>query len=1314
MTQLSVETIYFAALEKGTTDERESFLNEVCGDNKALRRKVDRMLSMQSNVGEFLEKPVISGLSATHLRPVVQNVVMPETVGKYQVIKEVGRGGMGVVYQAWDASLKRHVAIKMVLLGKFSGKQEHQRFRKESEVVAKLQHPNIVQIHEVGQHQDLPYLVLEWIDGGTLGHYMKKQKLQPREAATLIQQIASGLQCAHSLGIIHRDLKPGNILLSSNASNSTSIDLVADDATIETTAPPSHKSLPISQYTAKLTDFGLAKLMEEDDQLTQTGQVMGTPSYLSPEQAKGSKIVGPANDIYSLGAILYELLSGQPPHVANTPMQTVLKVIQDEVKPLSQINKSIPADLATICHKCLMRDPTNRYPTALELSNDLQRYLRGEPISARPVTTVERLWFWSQRNPAWAATVLFALLSLFVGSVVSLLFGINANFHAEEATKQAQRADAASKQAMEERKLAQAQSASLLFHQAMALAEGGKIDQAIRSMLRAWKLVPEEDKSFQNAIRLNIDAWLQYVPRVLWQHDLQDERVLCYINGGDELLTWKGGYFHRRDTYTGKLSERVKLDAINEPLNITSVQDENRLALIDGKPAVPGLRIGHLFDTKTLRSLGKPITMMKEGRKYGFCRIQFLDDPELVVVRSELVDAPYSSRGILQAFHIKDGTPAGPEIVGSILGVLEPFKSADGTWLVLEGDAEGNYSYRALLTGKEMPKETVIQYPSIHSPARNIVHISAASLMGGQFYLQNGKYRPWSSRSFNKHPNGVIGLAFESNKTLRLYDLADQQPYMTTITSLPGVQSSLMNPSKPMLALFNSNAIRMYEVGSMLHSPEVIKNQATKLESPFSSASLSPDQKSLILIQQRQKSTRAFLMRTDTGVYYGTAIHDVDILPTWSRDSQLVALASNHARTVPQIKVVDAATGRLYRSFPRLPQYVHSMAFSHDKRYLAIGLVAGIMVLDLQDNKVVHQQDATIPLSFLQPGPIIAHAFSENNKHLLATSRQGWEGTQPGFRIWDMESGESVNPLIPTSYAPLLRYDLRQQQLCMIDLKQAEVTRFSMSGEALRQPTRLENYELQEVSLEKSESGLALNESLTRLAVGNTEGVVGIWNLENGTRLGEYQDHSDIIRQMIFSPDNRWLAIGVGTHRVRIRDANTGLAVGPLIHNHHRILTIRFSPDSRSLLIIDESGIASTWPLPGPSDRDRIWYEQYAEACTGTSLTQEVPRWLTTDELSQRRQILAGFLENTLRSKSQWFRKQALEYWRRRLDNTALYYLEKWSAAEPENHQPLLIRAEIYLATSKVKAADQCRVELIRRGFETEVTKLYRRYNIED
>jgi WD40 repeat protein len=1131
----------------------------------------------------------------------------------------------------------------------------------------------------------------------------------------LIDQLARGLHYAHTLGIVHRDMKPSNVLLATRSgASSISSAMLEVNHQAEQRPRTSSIDLPISEFIPKITDFGLAKRVDDNTALTQTGQVMGTPSYLSPEQARGNKQIGPATDIYGLGAILYEMLSGQPPHVASTSMETVLKVIQEEIKPLSQISKSIPPDLATICHKCLMRDPGNRYASALELSNDLQRYLRGEPISARPVTSWERLWFWSQRKPALAASILIALLFLLVGSVVSLLFAINANFHAEEATKQAQRADAAGKQALEERKLAQAQSASLLFNQAMTLAEGGKIDQAIRSMLRAWKLVPEEDTSFQNAIRLNIDAWLQYVPRVLWQNDLKDERVICFINGGDELLTWKDGYFHRRDTSTGKLNERVKLDDINVPLNITSVPDENRFALIDGKPAVQGLRIGHLFDATTLRSLGKPITMMKEGRKYGFCRIHFLDDPDLVIVRSELLDAPYKSRCILQAFHIKDGTPAGPEITGSILGVLEPVKSADGTWLVLEGDAEGNSSYRALLTGNEMPKETVMQYPASYSPARNIVHFTSASLMGGQIYLQNGKFRPWSPRAFNKHPNGVIGLTFESSKTLRFYDLADQQPYMTTITSLPGAQSSLMNPSKPMLALFNSNVIRMYNEARMLHSPEIIKDHAAKLESPFSSVSLSPDQKQLVLIQQSQQSTRAFLKRTQTGEYYGTAIHDVDFLPTWSHNNQLVALASNHAHTVPQIKVIDITDGKLYRTIAPLPQYVHAMAFSHDNRYLAIGLVAGIIVYDLQENQIIHQLDAAIPLSFRQPGPVIALAFSGNNKKLMATSRQGWEGTQPGFRIWDMETGEPINELFPTSHAPLLRYNLRQQQLCMIDLKKAGVTRFSLNGEEQGKLISLEKYELQEVSLEKNENGLALNDSLTRLAVGNTEGIVGLWNLENGTRLGEYQDHNDIIRQMIFSPDSRWLAIGVGSHRVRIRDANTGLAVGPIIHNHHRILTFRFSLDSLSLLIIDESGIASTWPLPGPSDHDRTFYEQYVEVYTGTTLTQDVPGWLTTDELSQRRQVLAGIPNIALRSKSQWYREQALEYWRRRLDNAALYYLDKWSASEPNNHLPLLIQTEIYLATSNMKSADKCREELIKRGFENEVTKLYRRYNIDN
>jgi WD40 repeat protein/tetratricopeptide (TPR) repeat protein len=316
-------------------------------------------------------------------RPVVQG---------YEILEVLGRGGMGVVYKARQLSLNRLVALKMILAGSHASPQDLLRFRSEAEAVAHLQHPNIVQIYEVGERGGLPYFSLEFVDGGSLDQKLDGTPLPERQAAELMSVLARAIQAAHQRGIVHRDLKPGNVLL-----------------TLE--------------GTPKITDFGLAKRLDSGVQQTQTGVVVGTPSYMAPEQGSGkTHEIGPAADIYALGAILYELLTGRPPFKAATPLDTVLQVIGEEPVPPSRLQPKVPRDLETICLKCLQKEPGKRYATALELAEDLDRFGRGEPIRARPVGNVERLWRWAKRNPGKAflgAAVVVLLLTVAFGSSVA-------------------------------------------------------------------------------------------------------------------------------------------------------------------------------------------------------------------------------------------------------------------------------------------------------------------------------------------------------------------------------------------------------------------------------------------------------------------------------------------------------------------------------------------------------------------------------------------------------------------------------------------------------------------------------------------------------------------------------------------------------------------------------------------------------------------------------------------------------------------------------------------------------------------------------
>jgi serine/threonine protein kinase/WD40 repeat protein len=314
--------------------------------------------------------------------------------GDYELVEEIARGGMGIVYRARQINLNRVVALKMILSGQLAHEADVKRFYAEAEAAARLDHPGIVPIFEIGEHEGQHYFSMAFIEGQSLAGKVAGGPIPPREAAELVSRVAEAVQYAHDKGIIHRDLKPANVLL-------------------DRTGQP------------RVTDFGLAKQLAGDSGLTGSGQVLGTPGYMPPEQAAGRvSQIGPQSDVYSLGAILYCLLTGRPPFQAASPMDTLMQVLEQEPVPVRQLNARVARDLETICLKCLEKDPRRRYVSAQELSEDLQRFLAGRPIRARPNTIFERAAKWVKRRPAAAGLLASAIVVPLILLLGSLWFTI--------------------------------------------------------------------------------------------------------------------------------------------------------------------------------------------------------------------------------------------------------------------------------------------------------------------------------------------------------------------------------------------------------------------------------------------------------------------------------------------------------------------------------------------------------------------------------------------------------------------------------------------------------------------------------------------------------------------------------------------------------------------------------------------------------------------------------------------------------------------------------------------------------------------------
>jgi WD40 repeat protein/tRNA A-37 threonylcarbamoyl transferase component Bud32 len=389
---------------------------------------------------------------------------LPATVAGYEILSELGRGGMGIVYKARQVQLNRIVALKMIRDAAHASQEERTRFLIEAEMVARLTHPHIVQIHEVGEHDGQPFLALEYVEGGSLAQKLDGRPWQARQAAELLGQLAAAVQHAHERGVLHRDLKPANVLMSASGD-------------------------------PRITDFGLARAVQQGDGLTATGTVLGTPAYMAPEQAQpvGCR-AGTAADVYSLGAILYELLAGRPPFTGTFPFEILLRVTTQEPPSLSGGLAPVPRDLATICMRCLEKEPGKRYASAAALAEDLRRFLEGEPILARRVGAAERAVKWARRRPAVAG--LLAAVVLVAGAGLGLVLW---QWHRAEVNAGNERLARLEIEHL---------TAGMLLDQGQGLCEKGEVGRGLLSFARALELAGRNEQAdLERVARLELALW---------------------------------------------------------------------------------------------------------------------------------------------------------------------------------------------------------------------------------------------------------------------------------------------------------------------------------------------------------------------------------------------------------------------------------------------------------------------------------------------------------------------------------------------------------------------------------------------------------------------------------------------------------------------------------------------------------------------------------------------------------------------------------------------------------------------------------------
>jgi WD40 repeat protein len=488
-------------------EERSAFLDARCAGDPELRSAVEDLLQQETGAGRtasFLVSPLARPDASTVTPSASGQANTPPaapTIPGHEVLGELGRGGMGVVYKVRQTARDRVVALKMLLTDAPVTAERLARFRIEMDALKRLQHPNIVQIDDVGEAEGRPYFTMEYVAGPNLAQKLAGEPLAPPRAAHLVEVLADAIEAVHRCHVLHRDLKPANILLSTEVK------------VLSTESPKTPRSVflstqhsVLSTAVPKITDFGLAKLVNEPadgaGRLTKTGQAMGTPCYMAPEQARGeTRTLGPATDVYALGVILYEALTGRPPFEGTTAVDTINRVLDEDPVSPAVLQPSLPRDLVTICLKCLEKDPRRRYVAARDLAEDLRRFQTGTPILGRPVSRAEHIYRWCRRRPAVAG--LLGLSAALVVALVVTVLVYNARLR-EELTAEQKLTET------ERRQLVQLNVAI-----AMRDVEGGDAFTALLRLTEALRLDENKDQAGERKQRIRIATTLRQCPELV-------------------------------------------------------------------------------------------------------------------------------------------------------------------------------------------------------------------------------------------------------------------------------------------------------------------------------------------------------------------------------------------------------------------------------------------------------------------------------------------------------------------------------------------------------------------------------------------------------------------------------------------------------------------------------------------------------------------------------------------------------------------------------------------------------------------------------
>ena len=1069
-------------------------------------------------------------------------------IGNYQILQEIGRGGMGVVYRARQANLSRIVALKMILAGEHAGLRERARLRNEAQAAAQLMHPNVVQIFEIGEHEGLPFLAMEYVAGGNLTRTLRAMPQAFRWSARMTETMARAIHVAHQRGIVHRDLNPSNILIAIDG-------------------------------TPKISDFGLAKFLVDDKGLSVSGVILGTPSYMAPEQVSGNgQTIGPAADIYALGALLYEMLTGAAPFRGFTPMETLCQVMEAELVPPSRLRHGVPEDLETICLRCLDRDPARRYASAENLAEDLKRFQENQPIRARRTSKLQQAIQWSHRQPT-AARLLglcFLLLFTLLGVVIAYsLYVTQQNHLAEHNFSQAIKLNSAisierEKVKFDEGKAARRSYDAQLFQIKQSIAAG-----EIELAQELFKLVAPTANDSRGFELLYLKRLIE---RAAWLPEGQERKATSLAVSSREVRLVSGGSSGDLTVWDlDRKTHRNLQGKHNAPVFKVAIVagDETRRGAIASLSVAGNSAVQlKLWETDT----GKPTATLHCGPLQA-PDVQFSPDGSWLTLHGL---SPDGHEGHSSVWKLNStGPPTEPPT--RIRGSYKLGFSPDSKLLAV-GGGDGRVRLHVMAGARNVHEPPVLEQRPGGQVSALAFSRDGSCLAAGR---QDRGLTVWDVSTgrilahYTDQAGPIVFVEFcLDGKALVGWEGTDalwtrtlDQPGSRRL--LPGVEDQinsvcLSSDGRLLAAAVRNHPVIVWNLSTGTAERSYLANNRSVEQVEFTS-----DNRSLIL--RCKDRLRVWRFRDTPDQPRPLAGHEKEawalaFSPELDPAHRPILASGSDDHT---IKLWDVDSERELLTLSGHSQTVTSLAFFHsDDRLVSVSLDGKVILWDLTRNG----PDGLL----IQASSRILHAYDDSLRAVSVSSDDhhlAVAGTSGLIHILDA-TDTSVQADLAGHTGPV--YALAYS-------KHPRVLASASADGSVRwwDPDPKAGSEFGAGNDKRHSAGdmrsVAFTADGLQMAAAGDNRIVTLWSMNSWEVTGTMTGHPWIVRTVAFSPDSRTIATGCDDGKVRLWDTVTGQQFYALVGHSARINAVVFAPDGRTLASCDHKGKILFWKTSDPT-----------------------------------------------------------------------------------------------------------------------------------